>query len=186
MGELVAEARSVWAGLEFRLPMLLRNVEPLGEAQIRWVPGPGRNPIAWQLWHIAEVEDNWVRTCLLDEAPVFPFGRPLAAAGAEYPSKAELLACLRDVRGRTRTRLEGLAVADFDRRVRDPDFGEIGVRELWAGVVTSFAWHAGQIALTAKLLPDTPVTTWTFTGWREGSRGGVGDGGEDVEARGSK
>ena len=34
------------------------------------------------------------------------------------------------------------------------------------GVVTSFAWHAGQIALTAKLLPDTPVKTMRFEYWK--------------------
>lgn len=171
MSDMVPEARSVWAALEFRMPMMLRNIGPLTDAQMRWAPGPGRNPIAWQLWHIAEVEDSWVRTCFLDESPVFPLGRALADAGGEYPPKEALLGYLRDVRAQTRIRLASLADADFDRRVRDPDFGEIDVRDLWAGVVTSFAWHAGQIALTAKLLPGTPVSTWTFTGWDSGSRG---------------
>ena len=46
--------------------------------------------------------------------------------------------------------------------VEDPDFGRLSVLDVWSGVVTSFAWHAGQIALTAKLLPDTPVTTMQF------------------------
>ena len=38
---------------------------------------------------------------------------------------------------------------------------------VWSGVVTSFAWHAGQIALLAKLLPDTPVSTMEFGYWKE-------------------
>ena len=55
-------AQAIWSALEFRKPMLLRNVEPLDQQQLLWRPGPGRNSIAWQLWHIAEVEDNWVRS----------------------------------------------------------------------------------------------------------------------------
>lgn len=169
--ELSPEARSVWSALEFRRPMMLRNVEPLNEDHMRWVPGPGRNPIAWQLWHIAEVEDVWIRACLLGEQGDFPFGRPLAEAGDSYPAKHELLAYFEDVRARTRLRLAELTPDRFDDMVRDPDFGDMTVRDLWAGVATSFAWHAGQIALTAKLLPSTPVSTWTFTAWDAASRG---------------
>jgi hypothetical protein len=171
MSELEGEARSVWAALEFRKPMMLRNVEPLDEAQVRWRPGPGRNSIAWQLWHIAEVEDVWVRTCLLDEEPHFALGRPLVDAGNDFPPKADLLRYFHDVRALSRSRLEAMSGADFDRRVRDPDFGEMAARDLWAGVATSFAWHAGQIALTAKLIPNTPIETWRFTKWGAPGRG---------------
>jgi len=55
---------------------------------------------------------------------------------------------------------------DFVREVQDPDFGKCIVLDIWMGVVTSFAWHAGQIALTAKLIPDTPVTTMKFDYWK--------------------
>jgi hypothetical protein len=44
------------------------------------------------LWHIAEVEDNWVREAVYSEPWRFPFGRGVKAARAEqYPGKAELL-----------------------------------------------------------------------------------------------
>jgi hypothetical protein len=119
------------------------------------------------------VEDVWIRTCLLDEPAHFALGRPLAQAGDDYPPKAALLDYLHGVRALSRSRLEGMEASDFDRRVRDPDFGEMTARELWAGVATSFAWHAGQIALTAKLLPDTPVETWRFTTWGDAPRGTV-------------
>lgn len=166
---MVPEARSIWAALEFRMPMMRRNVEPLSDAQLRWIPGPGRKPIAWQLWHIAEVEDNWIRSCLLAEQPAFPLGRPLAEA-TDYPPGERLLAYLADVRALSRVRLDAMHEDDFDGLVHDPDFGDITARDLWAGVVTSFAWHAGQIALTAKLMPDSPITTWTFTGWEDPTR----------------
>ncbi len=169
---LAGESRAVWAALEFRRPMMLRNIEPLSEDHMRWIPGPGRNPIAWQLWHIAEVEDVWISTCLLNEEGVFPFGAPLREAQS-FPEKAALLDYFDTVRSHTRVRLEAMTEVGYDAKVVDPDFGEMTARDLWAGVATSFAWHAGQIALTAKLIPSTPVSTWTFTPWGDGTRGGI-------------
>ena len=42
--------------------------------------------------------------------------------------------------------------ADFDKMVHDAHFGSLSVRDVWGGVITSFAWHAGQIALTNRLM----------------------------------
>ncbi|MHC4108587.1 MAG: DinB family protein [Planctomycetota bacterium] len=165
---MVPEAKVIWSALEFRKPMLLRNVEPLDEAQMRWRPAADRNSIAWQLWHIAEVEDNWICALVTGEPLRFPFGAQVRAATEnDYPSKAQLLDYLHEVRGLTKPRLEALQSADFERQAEDPDFGKLTVLDVWTGVVTSFAWHAGQIALTAKLLPGTPVTTMQFGYWRE-------------------
>ena len=156
-------AQTIWDGLEFRRPMMLRNIEPLSEAQMRWIPGTGRNSIAWQLWHNAEVEDNWVADLVLGRALEFPFGVRLAdAAPEEYPTKDALLAYFTRVRAASKERLAAMTEADFDRTVVYADFGERTVRAIWMGVVTGFVWHAGQIALTAKLLPDSPVTVQTF------------------------
>lgn len=163
---MVPEARSIWAGLEFRKPMLQRNVTPLSDEQARWIPGPGRVSIAWQLWHIAEVEDNWVRDLVLNQPGRFPFGRQVREAGSnDFPSIRDLLSYFEQVRQLTRDRLEATPPGEFDREVEDADYGRITVRDVWAGVVTSFAWHAGQIALTAKLLPDSPIETMQFKYW---------------------
>lgn len=160
-------AEAIWCALEFRRPMLLRNVEPLADEALHWTPGPGRNSIAWQLWHIAEVEDNWIRLMVTGEPLRFPFGPQLREAEpAQYPGKAALLAYLEDVREITRGRLRATSEADFAREVSDPDFGDMTVLGVWSGVVTSFAWHAGQIALTAKLIPETPVITVPFGPWK--------------------
>ncbi len=154
---------TIWSALEFRKPMLLRNIEPLDETQMRWRPGADRNSIAWQLWHIAEVEDNWIRSLVMGQPLRFPFGVQLrAAAQSDYPQKRILLDYFHEVRHLTRTRLDGATESHLERTVQDPDFGPITVLEVWSGVVTSFAWHAGQIALTAKLLPDSPVQTMEF------------------------
>ncbi len=82
------EARVVWAGLEFRKPAMLRIVDKLAEEQMHWVPPNGCNSIAWQVWHIAEVEDNWVRDILRGAPKRYPFGSSVRTASREqYPPK---------------------------------------------------------------------------------------------------
>lgn len=168
---MVPEAKTVWAGLEFRKAMLLRNVEPLTEEHMHWKPAPDRVSIAWQLWHIVEVEDNWIRDLILREPLDFPFGRQVreAKGSGDFPPKAELIRYLQRIREQTRQRLEAMTTEDFDREVEDADYGTITVRDVWMGVVTSFAWHAGQVALTAKLIPDSPVETMPFGYWKTSS-----------------
>ena len=147
------EAEAIWAGLEFRAPAMFRLIEPLSADQLVWPPQHGANPIAWQLWHIAEVEDNWVLELLEGQARRFPFGRSVREAHQKpYPPKSALLDYFREVRELSRQRLAATSPTDFGRVVMDPHFGALSVRALWAGVVTSFAWHAGQIALTVRLL----------------------------------
>ena len=164
---MTPHAQAIWSGLEFRKPMLLRNVEPLNETQMRWRPNPDRNSVAWQLWHIAEVEDNWIRSHVTGEPLRFPFDVQVRAATDEqFPSKRQLIDYLHEVREVTRQRLATATAEAFQREVEDPDFGRLTVLDIWSGVVTSFAWHAGQIALTAKLLPQTPVTTMKFDYWK--------------------
>ena len=147
------EAQAVWAGLEFRKPAMLQIVEALSEEQMHWVPANGRNSIAWQVWHIAEVEDNWVRDRLLGEPRRYPFGVSVRDARmAQYPTKAVLLGYLHEVRALSKKRLEETSEADFDRMIHDAHYGPLSVRDVWGGVVSSFAWHAGQIALTSRLM----------------------------------
>jgi uncharacterized damage-inducible protein DinB len=146
------EAQVVWDSLEFRKPAMLQIVEALSEEQMHWLPPHGRNSIAWQLWHIAEVEDNWVRDRLLGEPRRFPLGPSVLNATREhYPAKATLLAYFHGVRELSKKRLEASAEADFDTIVHDSHFGPLSVRQVWGGVITSFAWHAGQMALTNRL-----------------------------------
>jgi uncharacterized damage-inducible protein DinB len=147
------EARVVWAGLEFRKPAMLSIVEKLSEEQMHWVPPNGRNSIAWQLWHIAEVEDNWVRDILHGEPRRYPYGLSVRdATRAQYPTKTVLLGYFHEVRELSKKRLAATTEADFDEMVHDAIYGALSVRDVWGGVVTSFAWHAGQIALMNRLM----------------------------------
>jgi hypothetical protein len=70
-----------------------------------------------------------------------------------YPAKSELLAYFHEVRALTRQRLEEMAEEEFERTIQDGTFGTLTVRQLWGGVVTSFAWHAGQISFLNRLIP---------------------------------
>jgi len=149
------QAEVIWDGLEFRTPAILRSVEPLSESQLRWQPPNAANSVAWLLWHIAEVEDNWIRDKLLNLPRRYPFGASVKNhQGENWPGKSALLSYFHEVRALTRERLEGTLEPDFDRAVSDEHFGLITVRQLWGGVVTSCAWHGGQIVLIVKrLLP---------------------------------
>ncbi len=147
------EASTIWANLEFRKPALLRVVEPMSASEMLWIPPNGRNSVAWLIWHIAEVEDNWVRDLLYAEPKRYPFSCSVPDATADqFPDKNELLDYFHHVRGLTKSRLAAITERDFDRTVVDEHFGQLSVRDLWAGVATSFAWHAGQIAMMSRLM----------------------------------
>jgi len=147
------QARLVWDGLEFRTPAMLRAIEPLSDAAMRWQPPNGGNSVAWLLWHIAEVEDNWVRERLYGLPKRYPFGRSVKSTDAQKaPAKVELLTYFHEVRTITQARLEQTTEAEFDRLVHDDDYGTLTVRQLWSGIVTSGSWHGGQIVMIAKRL----------------------------------
>jgi uncharacterized damage-inducible protein DinB len=149
------QAQLVWDGLELRTPTMLRIVNELSEAAWRWWPPNGSNSVAWLVWHIAEVEDNWVRDRIYDMTKRLPFGMSVRETPADqYPSKSELLAYFREVRGLTHERLDQFAETDFGQELHDEHFGQISARQLWSLVVTSCAWHSGQIALTCRLIPQ--------------------------------
>ena len=149
------QAQVIWDSLEFRTPAILQSLERLSDNQLRWQPPNAANPVAWLLWHIPEVEDNWIRDKLLNLPRRYPFGSSVKTRQAgDWPSKSALLSYFHEVRALTRDRLERTPEQDFDRTVVDEHFGSITVRQLWGGVVTSCAWHGGQIVLIVnRLLP---------------------------------
>jgi uncharacterized damage-inducible protein DinB len=150
---MLPQAQLVWDGLQLRTPTLLRSIEPLSETQIRWQPPNGGSSIAWLLWHIPEVEDNWVRDKLYGLPKRYPFGASVRQTNLEnFPSKGLLLAYFEEVRALTKKRLEEMSDVGFDRMIRDETYGEITVRQLWGAVVTSCAWHSGQIVFLANRL----------------------------------
>lgn len=151
---MVPQAQFVWDGLQFRTPAMLAVVEPLTDDQLLWQPPNGANSIAWMLWHIPEVEDNWIRDRLYGLPKRYPFGASVKSTPLrQFPAKPELLAYFHEVRQLTEGRLREMSDERFDRTIRDEHFGTLTVRQVWAGVVTSAAWHAGQIVYVNRLLP---------------------------------
>ena len=113
-----------------------------------------KRPPSHALHQPAEVEDNWIRDVVESQPKRYPFGCSVRDAESEqYPDRDDLLAYFTEVRGLSRKRLETTTETDFGRTVSDEHCGQICVRDVWAGVVTSFAWHAGQIALMSRLMP---------------------------------
>jgi uncharacterized damage-inducible protein DinB len=148
----------IWDALEFRTPAMLRIIEPLTQGELEWQPPNDANSIAWLLWHIAEVEDNWIRDRLLGLERRYPFGVSVkSSVRPPWPSKDELLAYFHEARALSRERLERSTIEDFDRVIIDEHFGRITVRQLWSGVATSGAWHGGQIVYIANRLVPRPA-----------------------------
>lgn len=149
------QARVIWETLEFRTPVMLRSVTSLSEHQMRWQPPNGANSAAWLLWHIAEVEDNWVREKVHNLPRRFPFGASVRdTARTDYPQKPALLEYFHEVRTLSRERLVETSPEQFDASVEDDSWGRIDIRKVWIGVATSGAWHGGQLVLLAnRIIP---------------------------------
>ena len=132
---------------------MLNVIAPLSEDDLRALPPNAVNSIAWMLWHIAEVEDNWVRDRPYSLPKRYPFGTSVKTAPLDrYPAKSALVSYFQEIRAFTKQRLEQTTEQDFDRTVQDDHYGRLTVRQVWAGVATSCAWHGGQIAYVNRLL----------------------------------
>jgi hypothetical protein len=133
-------------------------------------PGPGRNTIAWLVWHLARVEDSHIAE-LLDGVQLWESGdwaRKMGlapdpddtgyahtadqVAGVQPPSGEVLLEYLGAVHERTLAYLSGLTAADLDdvvdRRWEPPV--TLGVRLV--SIADDCIQHAGQAAYVRGLL----------------------------------
>jgi uncharacterized damage-inducible protein DinB len=132
---------------------MLRIVDQLSDEQLRWLPPNGVNSMAWLLWHIAEVEDNWIREQILQLPKHYPFDvSAKATPRPACPPKAALVTYFHDVRALSKQRLEASSDTQMDHTVEDEHYGTLTVRQVWAAVATSGAWHGGQIAYVNRLL----------------------------------
>ena len=117
------QGRTIWESLEFRTPAILRAAESLSDVRLRWQPPNGGSSIAWLLWHIPEVEDNWVRDKLLNLPKRYPFGTSVKArAKNEWPGKAALISYFHEVRALSKARLVQTREEEFDRIIADDHF----------------------------------------------------------------
>jgi uncharacterized damage-inducible protein DinB len=154
-----------------RIPPLAQGaVDGLDVEQLTTPPGPGRNTIAWLVWHVARVQDSHVAE-LLDERQLWVtgpwaaqfglapdaansgYGHTAAEVAAVQPERSEaLLAYLDAIQSRTSALLARVAPADLDRvvdRSWDPPV-TLGVRLV--SVADDSLQHLGQAAYLRGLL----------------------------------
>ena len=62
---------AIRSGLEEDLEGLKRAIDGLTPEEVYWQPTLQTNPIAWQVWHMARVEDRWVGRYLCNSAEVW-------------------------------------------------------------------------------------------------------------------
>ncbi len=159
--------------LEFygRIPPLARDaVDGLDLATLTKSPSPGRNTIAWLIWHSARVQDHhvaelldadqiwigddWARRFGLDPDPSNTgYGHAAPDVVAVRPERPEVLVEYLDaVDRRTRTLLERVTPAELDRIVDrrwDPPV-TLGVRLV--SIADDCVQHLGQAAYLRGLL----------------------------------
>ncbi len=154
-----------------RIPPLARDaVEGVALERLTEPPGPGTNPIAWLVWHLARVQDGHVAEILetdqlwvtgdwagrfgLDPDPSNSgYGHTPGEVAAVRPDRPEvLLEYLDAVAARTNQMLENLVPDDLDRIVDrrwDPPV-TLGVRLV--SIADDSLQHAGQAAYVRGLL----------------------------------
>ena len=154
------------------------RIPPLAERAVAGVPtdrlveqpGPGRNPIAWLVWHLARVEDSHIAELVPDDQ-LWATGdwaermglapdphdtgwahTPEQVAAVRPPDGRVLLDYLHAVAARTESYLKGLTADDLDQVVDrrwDPPV-TLGVRLV--SVADDCLQHAGQAAYVRGLL----------------------------------
>jgi DinB superfamily len=152
-------------------PLAERAVAGVPAATLAEAPGPGRNTIAWLVWHLARVQDSHIaelepgtdqlwatggwagRMGLPPDPHDTGWSHTAAQVAAVRPPDGEvLLDYLGAVAARTETMLAGLTAADLDRVVDrrwDPPV-TLGVRLV--SVADDCLQHAGQAAYVRGLL----------------------------------
>ncbi|HET6952668.1 MAG TPA: DinB family protein [Acidimicrobiales bacterium] len=160
------------------LTELYDRIPPLAERAVSGVPadrlaeppGPGRNTVAWLVWHLARGQDfqiaelipadqlwaggDWAaRTGLPADPRDTGYGHTADQVAAVRPPDGRVLLDYLDaVASRTRTFLAGLTAADLDRIVDrrwDPPV-TLGVRLV--SIADDCLQHAGQAAYVRGLL----------------------------------
>jgi hypothetical protein len=151
-------------------PLVQTSIEGVDLDELTQASSPGRNSIAWLIWHLARIQDHHV-SALLGEEQIWitenwssQFGLEPDPSNTGYGHSAEEVARVRPVNPgvlleyfepvdhRTRMMLEHLTQADLDRVVDrrwDPPV-TMGVRLI--SVADDSLQHLGQAAFVRGLL----------------------------------
>ena len=143
--------------------MLTEWVNDIPEEQMTTRTTDDGPHLAWILSHLAWSEAGTVNKFILRQSnPVKSLGKSCGMGStvvddaAAYPSKAEALATLADVRSETLKFLDTLAEADLDTPVEQgpPEFKTWG--SIFALIPSHEAHHGGQISVIWRRLGHQP------------------------------
>ncbi len=157
-------------GLDEYLTDLKMALDGLTPAELYWQPSPNANHIAWLVWHMARVEDNWYSIYIGPSEPVWVTGGyctrfRLPAVGngsgtstedvAEFPvlPMDEVLEYFDAVRARTLEVLDSLTEEDLSR-TRHRDRVDLPPTVAWVmgHVLIEQGQHLGQVAYLRGIL----------------------------------
>ena len=157
--------------------ILHRTLAGLSLDEIQRQPTPDSNSIAWLTWHLTRVQDNgisglfdqeqawisqgWHAQFAMDPDPDNEGQGHTAEQVAAFraPSLQTLLDYHDSVSSRSKAFVTGLAPADFDRELNEPQYQPlptVGVRLV--SILSDNLQHAGQVAYLRGV--------WQGLGWR--------------------
>ena len=160
---------AIRSGLEEYLQGLRKAVESLTPAELRWQPTLHTNHIAWQVWHMARVEDRWISKHLKETPEVWVsegwadrfgmepeshgFGQGMEEVRAMPDiSLTDLMAYFEAVRVVTLKWLEQATDADLSKEYHHPRKGTINGAWIVGHILVEESQHTGQVAIIRGMM----------------------------------
>lgn len=150
---------------------LMQAVDGLSDEEILWQPQPGANHIAFNLWHMARIEDwffqymfqrvpqvweaeRWhEKLGLPDDPRVTGWGYTTdEVASFPHVRLRDLLEYVAAVRARTVDYLQRAEPATFDLEVKSRILGETTVGDMIAHLIPEACQHVGHVAFIRGLI----------------------------------
>ncbi len=126
---------------------LYEALDLLTDEQLTFVPGEGLWSLGTVACHIANAEDGWFRYIATGELDDWP---PMEVE--QYPTVALVKALLEETHAYTLAYLEGLDVADLERKVTTFWGAELSIRWIIWHVLEHEISHRGEIYLMLGLM----------------------------------
>ena len=149
------ERGKVWrTAFKTSLGFLERNLEGLTDEVAAQGPGPGANSPAWLLAHVYGARKGILRLAGHPQAPDADLDPKAGRGGAGDAPAVPFSELMRRFRATDPLMKEAfLAVADWDRPVKNPGLGlQQPLEQVIAFMYMHESYHLGQIGLARKLL----------------------------------
>lgn len=142
---------------------LTRVLDGLNSQELSWRPSSGCNSIGLILFHVVRFEDVFVQTRFQGKPEIWVTDKWYAGmnmteteAGAHYtvdqvnsfvvPDLKAVLAYAQAVQLNTRTYLNGLNPAAFEKKIHTPRFGEVTLGFMFSLMIAHAQQHIGEIS----------------------------------------